>query len=107
MRRRLAHRLLPTLLLVSGCSLLTDAPPAVESVELLEGGPLVQPLRVTLAKAAPLEVRYWSDGGPVLGPRAGPGTIIHERSLRRVSGREGSVGSGRRFAVPAGASEDA
>lgn len=85
-RRRLVPLalLLPVALQLAGCGLPTDtARVDVESVELLDLAGLVQPLRVALTDAGPLEIEYWADDGPTLRVSSAPART-HEIALTRL-----------------------
>jgi hypothetical protein len=79
--------LLP-LLFSLACDRATDpGSPAILDIGLPQSDLLVQPMRVTLAEPAPLEVEYWTEGGPRLRVRSSPSRTHHLALTRLRPGR--------------------
>jgi hypothetical protein len=76
-------RLAPSSVLVLSLSVAAAPPPAVTSSELVETAPLTRVLRLTLARALPLEVEYWTDGDAPLSI-VSPTAAAHAVTLARL-----------------------
>jgi hypothetical protein len=75
---------LPVALLLGACdSPANPSRPQVESIAVVEAGPLVGVLDVVLRGAAPLTVEYWTDNGPRLRVRS-PSATTHFITLARL-----------------------
>lgn len=82
--RKVVHPIAVLALVLAACDSATEPDrPGVASLAVAPAGPLVHRLTVELESAAPIEVRYWSDDGPVLRAESDR-AVSHEIDLARL-----------------------